>query len=314
MKQTVIMTIASYHLIALIVVCSLNWQAASVVTYTIITADHDFCSVPQPCLSLSQFVANSNGYLHSNTTLVFLPGTHYLTVRLTISNVQYFSMHPKTPSDSVQIVCTNSLFTFTRSQRIDITSIEFVGCASNRVEHVAEFVLQNTIFRSGMTMSGGVLYSVMSNITIAASTFHSNVASWQGGVIRSRSSVITINACKFDNNTAMGGGGGVLYLLHSSVNIRESDFNNSKTNFSGGAVYSQNSTIEMDACESYNNSGLYGGVMISLHSSVTIKAGKLHCNSASTQGGVLDTHNSNVTIQASEFDKNSAENGGVLYF
>ena len=303
-----------YHLFALIVIYSLNQLAASEITYSI-TPDHDLCTVtvPQPCLSLSQFAANANDYLRSNTTLVFLPGIHYLSVILTVSSVEYFSMCTESLTSVVQVVCTNTLFRFTHSQHIDITSIEFIGCASNRIEHVTEFVLQNATFRSGLTMSGGVLFSVMSNIAMAASTFHSNVATWQGGVVRSRNSVITINACKFDNNTATGGGGGVLYLLYSSVKLRESDFNNSKTDFSGGVVYSQNSTVEMDSCTSYNNTGLYGGVVIALHSSVTIKASKLHHSSATMRGGVLDSHNSNITIQASEFDKNSAVEGGVLY-
>ena len=304
------MTIVGYCLFALVLVCSLKQQAANEVAYTV-TADDDPCTLPHRCLSLSQFAANPSGYHNSNTTLVFRPGTHYLTVTLTVSNVEHFSMHAET--SDVQILCTNASFHFSHSRHIDVASIEFIGCASNHIEDIAEFVLQNTIFRSGMTMSGGVIHSVASNITIATSIFHSNVATWQGGVIRSRSSVITISACRFDNNTATGGGGGVLYLLYSSVKIRESDFNNSRTDFSGGVVYSQNSTIEMDTCKSYNNIGLYGGVVISLHSSVMIKSSKIHCNSATIQGGVLDSHSSNVTIQASEFDKNSAASGGVLY-
>jgi hypothetical protein len=223
------MATAKYCLFALTIVCSLNQQAANAneITYTI-TADHNLCTVPQQCISLAQFAANPSSYLRPNTTLVFLPGTHHLGVRLTVSNVQYFSMHAET--SVVQVVCMNSnaLFHFTHSQHIDIASIEFIGCASNRIEYVTEFVLQNTTFRNGMTVSGGVLYSIMSNIAIAASTFHGNVATWQGGVIRSQDSVITINACKFDNNTATGGGGGVLYLLYSSVKLQENDFNNSK--------------------------------------------------------------------------------------
>ena len=166
-----------YHLFALIFIYSLSQLAASEVTYSI-TADHDLCTVPQPCLSLSQFAANANDYLRSNTTLVFLPGTHSLGFILTVSSVEYFSMRTEssTSESVVQVVCTNTLFRFIHSQRIDITRIEFVGCASNWIENVTEFVLQNVTFRNGMTMSGGVLYSVMSNITMAASTFHSNVA------------------------------------------------------------------------------------------------------------------------------------------
>ena len=96
-------------LFALVILCSLN-QAASEVYHM----SADLCTAPLPCLSLTQFAANSSGYLHSNTTLVFLPGTHYLTVRLTVSNVHYFSMHPE--NTAAKIMCRNSsAFSFTHS-------------------------------------------------------------------------------------------------------------------------------------------------------------------------------------------------------
>ncbi|MCG8624643.1 MAG: hypothetical protein MJE68_21940, partial [Proteobacteria bacterium] len=55
-----------------LILCSLNRTlAASEVYYIRATNSTDLCTV-QPCLTLSQFAANSSHYLHSNTTLVFL--------------------------------------------------------------------------------------------------------------------------------------------------------------------------------------------------------------------------------------------------
>ena len=116
-----------------LVLCSLN-QAASEVYY-IITTSTDLCTV-QPCLTLSQFAANSSHYLHSNTTLVFFPGTHYLsTVNLTLSNVENFIM--KSENSIAQIKCTSySHIHFSHSKYIQITNLEFIGCGGNHVKHL----------------------------------------------------------------------------------------------------------------------------------------------------------------------------------
>ena len=54
----------------------------------------DLCTLP--CLTLSQFAisygSTSTYYLNLNITLIFLPGRHYLTSNLTISNLDNFSV------------------------------------------------------------------------------------------------------------------------------------------------------------------------------------------------------------------------------
>ena len=71
-----------------------------------------------PCLSLSQlfFPANLN---HSNTTLIFLPGTHYLIFSMSVSRAKVFSMTSK--STTVQVVCRSSNIRFDYSQYISIS-------------------------------------------------------------------------------------------------------------------------------------------------------------------------------------------------
>jgi hypothetical protein len=113
----------------LVVLCSLN-RATGEVYY--ITSNSSYrCTVQSHCLTLSQFAANSSHYLNtSNTTLVFLPGTHHLSnVNLTLSNVQDFTM--KSESSRAQIKCTNdSSMHFSQSQSIHITNLEFIGCVA----------------------------------------------------------------------------------------------------------------------------------------------------------------------------------------
>ena len=138
------------------ILCSLNQAAVSEVYY--ITANStDLCTV-EPCpITLYQFAANSSHYLRSdNTTLVFLPGTHYLSnVNLTLSNVDNFVM--KSENTTAHIKCTNdSSVHFSQSQYIHITNLEFIGCGGNQVRQIEEFVVEGTKFE-GRENSGTAL-------------------------------------------------------------------------------------------------------------------------------------------------------------
>ena len=143
-----------FSLLALsLVLCSLS-QAAGEVYY--ITANSTNLCTVQPCLTLSQFAAISSHYLHSNTTLVFLPGTHYLSsINLTLSNVDNFVMMSE--NSPAQIKCTsNSHLYFSQSLYIHITNLEFIGCGVNVVKHVEELVIEDTKFK-GQENSGTAL-------------------------------------------------------------------------------------------------------------------------------------------------------------
>ena len=137
-------TICFTVLVLSLIFHSLN-HAASEVYYVTINLTN-VCT-EQPCLTLSQFAANSSHYLHSgNTTLVFLPGTHYLSnVNLVLSNRDNFVL--KSENSTTQIKCTiDSHIYFTQSRCIRITNLEFIGCGGNQVEHVEKFVVEDTRF------------------------------------------------------------------------------------------------------------------------------------------------------------------------
>ena len=156
----------------LLVFCSLNQAAGEV--YYIITNSVDLCTM-QPCLTLSQFAANSSHFLNSNTTLVFLCGTHYLNaVNLTLASVDKFVMKSDTDSTGAWIQCTNGLsIHFNQIQYVHIANLQFVGCGGNQVKDVKEFVVEDTKFE-GQENSGTVLKLVETTAHVVNSTFESN--------------------------------------------------------------------------------------------------------------------------------------------
>ena len=124
-----------------------------------------------PCVTLSQFATDIIHYVRPNSTLVLLPGRHYLTINLTVSNLDNFSMTSE--NTTAQIICKDYLHIFfNSSKRIHITNLEFIGCGGNLVENVQEFVVRDTKFK-GEENSETALELVETTAEIINSTFDS---------------------------------------------------------------------------------------------------------------------------------------------
>ena len=307
----------------LVILCSLN-HAASEVYYI---NSSNFCTV-QPCLSLSQFAANSSHYLHSNTTLVFLPGTHYLsTDNLMLSNMDNFAM--KSENSTAQIKCTNdSHIHFSQSQCIHITNLEFIGCGGNQVKHLQEFVIKDAKFE-GQENSETALELIGTTAQILNSVFVSNrngsnrqcttllnldscdYNGFIGGAIIAINSTIDISQSKFEANRADFGG--AMFAVNSVINVsgNTSFINNTAISF-GGVILSYNSDIIMNESIFHHNIAGAGGVLWS-YGNITIEASEFDGNNGTFYGGVLHSHNSTIIIKASEFHHNIASIGGVLW-
>ena len=125
------------HYFALLTLCSLN-RATSEVYHIVTTPNDDFC--PRSCLTLSQFAKNPSYHLHTNITLIFLPGTHYLSVNLTLIHLYNLSMDVESQLTTVQIECTSaSRIQLSSIQCVYINSLEFVGCEGNQIEKMFFF-------------------------------------------------------------------------------------------------------------------------------------------------------------------------------
>ena len=332
--------------------CSLI-PAASSEVYQIATSSTSAELCTASCLTLSKFATHLNRYLHSNTTLMFLPGTHYLTINMSVWNMTNFSMISE--SITVQVVCRNySHISFSHSQYISLSNLEFIGCGGNQVEHVEEFIVKDTKF-DGQNTSSTVLEITGTVAQIFDSTFTFNkrgkfknftdtlrtgekycisVHHFVGGVITATlDSKININRSTFENNGAQYGG--VIFAQHSIIVMHNSSFsNNSGKN--GGVVFSLRSNIIIVASKfedngvTPENSSLIegGGVLFSAICNITIKASKFNDNAATSNsnstkhsvgGGVLQSFESTIIIETSIFDGNTAisrgilSGGGVLY-
>ena len=281
------------QLIVLIILCSLRLNQAASEVYYITTNSTDHCNVQLPCLTLSQFAINSSHYLHSNTTLVFLPGAHHLSeVNLTVSNVEEFVM--KSESLTVKIKCTSdSSMYFSQSHSIHITNLEFIGCGGNQVKNIEEFLVNSTKFE-GQENSKTALELIETSSRIVNSTFVSN----RKGSYR----IFPMHGFQFV--------GGAIIATSSTSDNRASKH-------IGGVLWSFNcSTIVIEASEFRHNTAVGGSVLASLNSFITIKASQFDSNKGTggTIGaGVLYFYNRSnnvVKIERSEFNSNS---GTVLY-
>ena len=138
-----------------------------------ITSDSSVPGTEQPCLTLSQFAANSSDYVNFITTVVLSPGKHYLSgVNLSVSNLDNFVM--KSAILIAQIECTNNSHIYVnQSQYIHITNLEFIGCGANQVKFVQEFMISNTKF-NGQEVAGSALELIETTAQIIDSTFVSN--------------------------------------------------------------------------------------------------------------------------------------------
>lgn len=158
------------HYFALLTLCSLN-RATSEVYHIVTTPNDDFC--PRSCLTLSQFAKNPSYHLHTNITLIFLPGTHYLSVNLTLIHLYNLSMDVESQLTTVQIECTSaSRIQLSSIQCVYINSLEFVGCEGNQIERLEQFVLQDSRFE-GQGYSGSALQLTETSAQISNVTLYS---------------------------------------------------------------------------------------------------------------------------------------------
>ena len=273
-----------------------------------------------------------NHYLHSDITMVFLPGTHYLNVSFSLSCLHNLTMTSK--STAARIVCMGrSHMTFRRFQNVQIANLEFIGCAGNHIEDTERFELLNTTFKQGGTAldlfdtmaarilnstfisnnaARGTLFSQRSKIEIEASVFHNNSARGVrfGGVLSSYGSTITLITSEFDQSSASYGG--VIFVPFSNLTIEACTFRNNSAKSHGAVLYTDLSSVTIDASE-FDGSGASSGNLYFYNSNVTIQKSR-HINGRATHGAGLYSRLSDVRIEASNFASNIAANeGGGLY-
>ena len=276
-------------------------------------------SCPQdPCLTLSQFAADSNSYLgnETNISLSFLPGNHSLDRELSLSQADNFSMAKDIrESGTVFVECDSQSGRFNISEITFATvqCLHFIGCGGNRVSQVEQFIVEDTIFQGVEGRGTALVLNEVSAASIVRSLFHSNTHSstFENHDISPHASDQDILNYLYLNRNASLAVGGALYTAFSNVSIVSSQFTHNTAEI-GGALFADNSSLHVVRSTYSCNRGSFGGVMITSESSVNIDNCNFSKNAAEIIGGVMITYKDSVSISGSSFTNNIATNGGVM--
>ena len=336
------------HLLKLIVLL-VSYSSATSVIYNV-SPTLESCSVHrEPCVTLSQFAANSSQYLQSNTTvtLVLLEGDHTLNTQLMVEGIIAFFIHSQT---GLNVTCENGFMMYLRNiGDVQLHNVTFRECKIE-VNAVKNFFMINIFFTDfdDTFDEFRVLLLEQTNATILNTTFKifMNITSGNG-ILVAISSTVTIREILFDNNIAYFG----FAFYHSMVLITQSSFNNNEVSgdskiwrgkFShtrGGILYfDKNCSITITASNFTNNiiRGFSdtectilrgpGGVIITLSRSVEFKFCNFLNNTGSgyIKGGAIHIYIHNqllhgvascatIYIHGCIFTNNSAFTGGAVY-
>ena len=268
------------------------------------------CPVPSnPCLSLNGLAANTSWLNHeSNTTLIFSPGIHLLSIELSISSINNLSLFPQSLKESQStIVCQqNASFNYYNITHVLIRGLKFVGCESS-VESVEEFVIETSTFH-GQNDSGTALEVRQSNVSIINSSFVLNTVGScltsptelsdhsqflvGGAIFAQNSSNITIVKSTFEKNRAEIGGA-IFATFGSCIRIINSTFID---NLAARAI---NSTKQSHC---HDDNALYGSYL---------SQNNVVVDTRFTQGGAIALTLSSLFVNSSIFGNNGNIDGGA---
>ena len=291
------------------------------------------------CLTLAQFAANSTSYIgnETNISLSFLPGNHSLDGEISLTHADYFSMTKVTGGNgTVFVECGSRLgrFSIRESAFVAINGLHFIGCGGNRVSHVEQFIVEDTIFEGAEGRGTALILNEVIDTTIERSSFLSNTHGTMqeisnnrivlsyiylrrdpslavGGAFYAASSNVSIVSSIFTGNTAEIGG--ALFAHNCSLRIIGSHYSYNRANY-GGVMITSESTIDIDNCTySDNAAGIDAGVMIAYRDAFSISGSTFASSAAANRGGVLFAFESLFNLTGCNFMDNSATNGGVIY-
>lgn len=175
------------------------------------------------CHSLNELATNTS-WLESDTTLIFLPGVHTLSIKFSIFNISYLSLLTGSSleqSSSVVICQQNTLsgFYFDGITNVSVSGLKLFGCKCN-IDLVKQLSIETTTFH-GENDSGTALEMAATNANIFKSVFIFN----------------KIGRCVVSNHqlhTLVGGA--IFAIIKSNITIDESRIESNRAAI-GGAIF-----------------------------------------------------------------------------
>ena len=265
-----------------------------------------------PCLTLSQFAADSTSYFgnETNISLSFLPGNHSLDRELSLSCADNFSMAKDIGGNGIVFIECGSQsgrFDISETTFVTIQSLHFIGCGGNRVSQVEQFIVEDTIFQR---VEGRGTALVLNKVNVGSITQSSFLSNTHGSTFEhhdlspNASDEDIVNYLYLKRNPAFAVGG-ALYTAFSNVSIISSKFTHNTAEI-GGALFAHKSRLHIVGSTCSYNRASYGGVMVTSESEANIDNCNFGKNAAEIHGGVMITYKDSFSISGSTFINNSA--------
>ena len=299
--------------------------------YYIVPSYNESCAI-EPCVTISHFAAN--GYVSSNMTLIFLPGSHTLNVDFWFADITELKMQAKfkTNRTEVHVLCEDSgYFDFQNIEYVLLNDLKLIGCFT-QLFHVRQTLIEELVF-IGKENSGTAIELSDSAATIVNSSFYHNRAhglyrtyysQWYlvAGVVLVTSSNLTVIKSTFEENTAQTGG--VIYAeQNSNITLSTSAFIGNQIMCDrkicyGGVLYLNGGTLVVLHSTFVNNSAKgslsSGGVFRLLDSTVSFSHSTFLQNVAEGIGGVISAKGGYVVLTSNKFNRNVATRKGGVFF
>ncbi len=251
----------------------------------------------EPCRLISEYAGNLSSHLETNTTFLFLPGEHTLTVSFllfddTCPNCLTLELVSIKPESSTTITCeSETRFYFESLSYLHLSGLVFSSCGSTPLfESIAlQFIVlaevENCTFEDNVDA-----------VSVDHSTLISRGNSFTG--------------------TTSGRLAGAVRLVLSNATFTDNLFSDNFGGFSSGAIYALFSNIKLCGTNTFrDNLGPLGGAISAFDSNITVLgSAKFSGNSATSIGGaVLATLGSNIMFQTKPtFYGNTAQHGGAI--
>ena len=301
-------------------------------------SEESFCPYLDTCLTLAQFTDNSNEYIQWNTTLILMPGTHYLNEVLSVTNIWRFEIvaldyynSSEQRNGSVLLVCNSeAFFEFLLCDSVHFTQVTFIDCGGNVVNDVDMFSLYNSTLIGQNTSKSAITFDYTNQVIINNSYFISNHGSslqsffvFEDGIysfglfcgaICAISSNILIIKTEFIKNVQA-----IYAQQNTSVTIDSSKFEQNiilpmQIGLATSCLVADSSTEVTIQKSSFVNNTI-GGVLKIVASTLIVEYSNFSNNDGRniSGGGSIISFDSTVYLFQSKFTHNSAPHGGVFY-
>ena len=163
-----------------------------------------------PCLTLSQFAADSDIYIGNgmNISLILCCGNHSFSTKLKLNHLDNVLIN-KTDEDNSNVIveCTKRSGRFviknTTSTTVLIKGIHFIGCSRNKVSYVDNLLLKDTVFQGieGIITGRVLELHTVTNATVIQVSLNFNSNALGAAILINRSS-LTITSSIISNNAS----------------------------------------------------------------------------------------------------------------